>query len=105
MADEPKATDVAKDAAVTSFTWLNLAINALSLMEKLLPAFLVAWNNTLQQKNRELSLKLDKAKLDATVTAYKTQEAKQNDSKDPKDVIDNFLSEPSSGGSGKPPAA
>jgi hypothetical protein len=95
MTDTP-TTDAAKQAATTTVSWLTLAVNALSLLEKLLPAFLVAWNNSLQQKNRELSLKLDKAKLDANVVAYKALEEKANDEKKPVDVINDFLNSRSS---------
>lgn len=101
MADDPAKTteqQVAKAAGV-SLSWLNLAVSILSMAEKLLPAFLVAWNNSLQQKNKQLSLKLDKAKLDGKVVAYKDAQNENDTGKNSKQLIDEFLNSKSSGGS------
>jgi hypothetical protein len=34
--------------------WLVAAFNLLTILEKILPAFLILWSNNLQNKNREL---------------------------------------------------
>ncbi len=99
MSDDPSNKELAKTAAASSLTWLTLAVNALSLFEKLLPAFLVAWNNSLQQKNKELTLKLEKAQLDAKLLVFKDLEERENAQKNPADVIDQFLGDKSGDGS------
>jgi hypothetical protein len=44
-------------------SWLTLVAKLLSVLESLLPAFLVAWNNALRQKNRDLQQDVDLLKI------------------------------------------
>jgi hypothetical protein len=49
MANEPTT-----EAVKSGLSWLTLASKALSVIESLLPAFFVAWNNSIRQKNQAL---------------------------------------------------
>ena len=71
-------------------TLANMAMKLFGLIEKLLPAFLIAWNNSLQQKNKRLELKLETKEIEEKI-AVKSQEI-MNDAKTPKQTIDDFLS-------------
>lgn len=68
---------------------LMLASRFLSLIEKLLPAFLVAWNNHLKLQNARLRAKLEQKEIDALVAAKKQELA--NDDKSSVDTINDFL--------------
>lgn len=69
--------------------WLMMASRLLSLVEKLLPAFLVAWNNQLKLQNARLRAQLEQKQIDADVAAKKQELA--NDDKNPTDTINDFL--------------
>lgn len=71
-------------------TLANMALKVIGLIEKLLPAFLIAWNNSLQQKNKHLELKLETKEIEKIVE-IKSAEI-MNDGKTSKQVIDDFLS-------------
>ncbi len=68
---------------------LSLLAKFLGLLEKVLPAFLIAWNNQLKQNNKQLELKLEKKEIQDEVREKKEQIA--SESKDPKEVINKFL--------------
>jgi len=72
MSDEP-----IKEAAKGSLTVLQAAIKFLSVLEMLLPAFLVAWGNYLRNKNNALKGKLELSKIQ-----NKTLERALNEKKD-----------------------
>ena len=78
-----------KESLSSNVEKLSLIARFLGLLEQILPAFLVAWNNQLKQKNKQLELKLEKAGIEAEVIAKK--EAISNESQDPSVVIDKFL--------------
>lgn len=70
-------------------TAANLLVRLLSLIEQLLPAFLVAWNNQLRQKNKALELKLEHSEVKAKVEEKK-KELLANE-KEPSRIIDDYL--------------
>jgi hypothetical protein len=71
-------------------TLATMALKVFGLIEKLLPAFLIAWNNSLQQKNKRLELKLETKEIEKAIE-IKSAEI-MNDGKTSKQVIDDFLS-------------
>ena len=79
-------------------TLVSLVVRILSLVEKLLPAFLVAWNNELRNKNKSLEIRLDHEKLKQTLETNHDKPLE-----DPKAVIDQFLDRNTGHGPGKDP--
>lgn len=69
-------------------TKLSLLAQLLGLLERVLPAFLVAWNNQLKQRNKQLELKLQKKEVEQKVEGFKEA---QDDGKNPAQTIDSFL--------------
>lgn len=77
-----------KEKVSDGLSWLSLAAKALSFLQAVLPAFFVAWNNSLMNKNQELTGRLEHAKL-----KLKAKEKEYDLSKDidPRANIDAFL--------------
>jgi hypothetical protein len=81
-------TDSTTDNVKQGLSWLSLASNLLSILESLLPAFFVAWNNSIRAKNQALQQKV-------SLMQVKLDEA--NDAKKPasnassRSTIDSFL--------------
>lgn len=72
-------------------TKLTLAARILALLEKLLPAFLVAWNNHLQQKLKRAEYLVKKSETEQKILAARHSiEIKNHGIKD-EEIIDNFL--------------
>jgi membrane protein required for beta-lactamase induction len=71
-------------------TLATLVFKFIGILERVLPAFLVAWNNQLRQKNKQLELKLEQKQIEEKVEA-KLKEI-DGDAKSSKEVIDKFLS-------------
>ncbi len=71
-------------------TLATLVFKFIGILERVLPAFLVAWNNQLRQKNKQLELKLEQKEIEEKVEA-KAKEI-ETDGKTSKEVIDKFLS-------------
>lgn len=74
----------------------SLALSLVELFQKLLPAFLVAYSDALRQKNRGLAIALEKSTLETRVETHKLEAARVDATKNPEDVIDQFLSDASS---------
>lgn len=70
-------------------TLANLLLKFVGILERVLPAFLVAWNNQLQQKNKQLELKLEQKEIEQKIEE-KSKEI-LNDGKTSKEIIDKFL--------------
>ncbi len=68
---------------------LSLGYKFLALLERVLPAFLVAWNNQLRQRNKKLELTLEKKELEEKIEDF--SDHKNKDKKDAKTIINNFL--------------
>lgn len=81
-------SDIKKQAA-ESLSWLSLVAKALSFLQAILPAFFVAWNNSLTRKNAELQGRLAHAELKLRVKIR--QEAIKNDKSTGIDYINRFL--------------
>ena len=75
------------DPTLKKLDTLSLFARLLGLIERLLPAFLVAWNNKLRQDNKQLELKLELKELEDRV-AEKRGGVRE---KDAKIVIDSYL--------------
>lgn len=75
---------------------------ALTLVESLIPAILVIWNNSLRQKNKELTVHLARETMDKNVAVFKAEEAAENDKKDSVTIIDDFLGNESVAGGTSP---
>ncbi len=92
MTTEPKQPDETKLAASDAIGALSLAFKFISLLERILPAFLVSWANHLKAENKVLKSdnKLAEIKLDV----QEKKHAVETDAllKKPVDVINNFLS-------------
>lgn len=82
MADDPTPMGEKISAA-------SLLVRLLAILEKVLPAFLVAWNNSLQQKNKQL--RLQNAKLETTIKVEAKRHELESYEEKPAEVIDRFL--------------
>ena len=71
--------------------WLQFGLRLLSFLEKILPAFLLVWNQSLRHKlEREKNAHRDtKHRLDVNIERAKTRS--KYDGKNDRDVIDDFL--------------
>lgn len=74
-----------------SLTWLRLAAQFLGLLERLLPAFLVAWNAELARRNAELRTRLAEARMRARIRGKKDAELAKSDGKSDQQIIDDML--------------
>lgn len=81
MSDEPSKSSLT-----------SLALRGLSLLEKLLPAFLVAWNNALRMKARRAEIVNDRLEVEVKVLKEEKRLEAENAGHTPKQVIDDFLS-------------
>lgn len=78
-----------KETVVSGLSWLSLAAKCLSFLQAILPAFFVAWNNSLTRKNKELEGRLSHEKLKHRARD-KDDEIKNRDSSSTS-IIDHFL--------------
>lgn len=79
-------------AKATPVKLIELGLSFFAVIRELVPAFLLAWSNSLRQKNRELEVKLEHAKLKENVRDHKDASELTNANSSPRDTIDNFLS-------------
>lgn len=70
-------------------TLATLVFKFIGILERVLPAFLVAWNNQLRQKNKQLELKLEQKEIEEKIENHSKEIL--NDGKNSKEVIDKFL--------------
>jgi len=68
---EPEAPK--KPSLAESLNALSLLAQFLGLIERVLPAFLVAWNNQLRQRAKESELRLDHAEAKLAIEAKKNE--------------------------------
>ena len=73
------------------FSLTSLALRGLSLFEKLLPAFLIAWNNALRMKARKAEAVSDRVEVELKVNIEEKRIEAANAGKSPKALIDDFL--------------
>lgn len=71
--------------------WVSLVMAFLGVLEKFLPAFFVAWNNALRQKNAELSSKLKLNEVQKQVEQEHAKVIEKHAGKTDRDVLDDFL--------------
>lgn len=71
----------------------SIAFRFLSLLERVLPAFLVAWANHYKARNKELEAQLVLAKVNADIVEKKHASEKEELTSKPVDVIDSFLND------------
>ena len=70
-------------------TLATLLFKFMGILERVLPAFLVAWNNKLREDNKKLELKIEKKEIDDKVK-QKVEEIK-NDSSSDEEIVNKFL--------------
>lgn len=81
---------------VAKIEYLKILAQFLGVIEKLLPAFLISWNNYLQQKNSALKFTIEKMEVEKKVHAFKEKIAK--DDSDPIAIINTVLADPDDSG-------
>lgn len=74
-----------------STTWAQLLLKVLSIVESMLPAFLVAWTNATQNKLERKHQQILNAKLQLDVEKNDIAESKKNNGKTDRDVVDDFI--------------
>ncbi len=89
MSLENKEPPQAPSSLDEKITLANLLFKFVGILERVLPAFLVAWNNQLQQKNKRLELKLEQKEIEKKIEDNSKEIL--NDGKSSKEVIDKFL--------------
>jgi hypothetical protein len=80
--------DEKTDSALTK---LGLLAKLLGLLERLLPAFLVAWNNELRNRAKKAEFKAEKLDSDLKITRHKLLLDYRNHGIKNEEIIDNFL--------------
>jgi len=80
---------VDKEKITSGLSWISLAAKALSFLQAMLPAFFVAWNNSLTRKNKELEGRLEHSQLKHRARD-REDEIKNRDSSSTA-IIDSFL--------------
>lgn len=78
-------------------TWGQFALKVLSLIETLLPAFLLAWNERLRQKAKRLENELSHVEHDLDVERSTTRIRGEFNGKTDRAIIDDFIGQ---GGNG-----
>ena len=78
-------------------TWAQFGLKVLTLLETLLPAFLVAWTAHLRGKVSRLEGNLSYAEHKANVLERRAKLKESYRGKSPKSIIDNFLKHRSDG--------
>jgi len=92
MTTDQKPPEEVKVTASDAIGALGLAFKFLSLLERILPAFLVSWANHLKAQNKELRSEAKLAEIKLDVMEKKHAAEKDALLKKPIDVVNNFLS-------------
>lgn len=80
-----------ENVATSTVTKLSLLAKLLGLLERLLPAFLVAWNNELKNRAKKAEFKAEKAEATLKMTRYGFLLQNKNRGIKDEEIIDNFL--------------
>ena len=71
--------------------WLSVVLKALSLLEQLLPAFLVSWADYLKRRNAELRSKVAYQAAELEAQKHASEVKDKVAAQDPGATIDDFL--------------
>jgi hypothetical protein len=74
-----------------NIAWLEMLVKLISLAEKLLPAFLMAWNQRLKDKNLELTREVERLKLERVIADEKAKIEKETSGRSSTDIVRDFL--------------
>lgn len=85
----PEKPSAVTAVAKASLDWVTLALQAISLIEKILPAVLVSWNDYIRSQNKQLQTQLNYEKAKNEIAANEIKNAPW--AGDAESLINNFL--------------
>jgi predicted negative regulator of RcsB-dependent stress response len=84
-------TETEKTSPAKVLDWLSLALKFVTMIEKLMPAFLISWTDYVRSQNKQLQTKLNYEKTKNEIQVEKTKQAEADAHFDAQSVINNFL--------------